>query len=70
LNAFLGKHIGKFFLHPIFLNLHPTYFKNSKNILYSRYENPELKIIYSREVDSGFLCSEHKNPETKIKRPF
>jgi len=33
-----------FFLHPIFLNLHPTQFLISKNILYSENENLELKI--------------------------
>jgi len=33
------------------LNLYPTKFSNSKNALYSRNENPELKIIHYENVD-------------------
>jgi len=43
--------VGKDFLHPTFLNMHPTKFSISENVLYSENENPELKIIHSRKVD-------------------
>jgi len=42
---------GKDFLHPTFLNLHPTKFSNFENILYSGNEKLELKIIHSGKVD-------------------
>jgi len=42
---------GKDFLHPTFLNLYPTKFLNSENVLYSGYENPKFKIIHYGKVD-------------------
>jgi len=52
--------MGKCSLHPIILNLHPTYFLISKNALNSGNKNPELKIIYSGKINPEVIIEFQK----------